>query len=80
MTTTMQHAVKKALGWVPRLEPRRKTNVRRLIVVHGKSYSVFARSGYLHAIINGRFGWNAIYAETYEALTKRVKYAMQGGQ
>lgn len=80
MPTTMQVAVKQALGWVPRTEPRRKKNRKLFIVVNGAPYLVFKSGGQFRALLRGLFGWHAVWADTYEALGPRIKRAKMGGQ
>jgi hypothetical protein len=72
---TMQHAVKKALGWTPRAEPRRKANRRRFVVVDRQAYFVYQRAGYFHAVMNQMMGWASVMSDTYEGLTQCIRLA-----
>ena len=49
------------------------------VFVNGTSYDVTEHSGYISAALNGRFGWNAVWAETYTQLVRRIKQVLSGG-
>ena len=53
---------------------------RRSVFVYGKSYPVFERSGYIKADLGGVLGWTSVWAETTEALVRRIKTALAEGQ
>ena len=53
---------------------------RRSVFVNGKSYQVQECPGILKANVGGLQGWTTVWAESYTALVKRIKWAMNGGQ
>ena len=53
---------------------------KRSVFVNGRSYSVQEMAGYLKANLNGAAGWTSVWADSYIALTRRIRYALSGGQ
>lgn len=53
---------------------------RRSVFVNGRTYPVQERPGVLKADLGGLYGWTSVWADSYTALVKRIKWAMNGGQ
>ena len=53
---------------------------KRSVFVNGRSYSVQEKAGYLKANLNGAAGWTSVWADSFIALTRRIRYALSGGQ
>lgn len=50
------------------------------VYVNGTTYPVQEKAGYLKASLNGIFGWDSVWADTYTQLVRRIKRVLAGNQ